>query len=301
MEYAKRRKRRRRNSSGAGRAIGALIMIGAIIYLFTASAAGKWLAEEVMAPAFSALAELPVFNSSSLDELEQESSGSANPLSVSLNSGLTSVNENIELPAMSCFALQMGAFSSDENAASLSGSLQKQGGGGYVYNDNGMYRVLASGYSTEAEAKDVKTQLKNAGTDCTVYDLSAPAVTFSITAGKDDMQNIRDGFHALYEAQAALCSACIQFDEDSMSPSEGAALVDSIRAQLTSDCDVLYKYADSAPVVASIVECCNSCISVLSNLSAEKQASSVDFSAAMKHALLDISASYSSMLQNIGV
>ena len=96
MEYARRRKRKRRNSSGAGRALGALVMVGLIIYLFTASAAGKWLAEEVMAPAFSALSELPVFNADGLDKLEQESTANEESLEVSLNGGISSVSENVE-------------------------------------------------------------------------------------------------------------------------------------------------------------------------------------------------------------
>ncbi len=300
MEYARRRKRRRKGSSGTGRAIGAMIMIGAIIYLFTASAAGKWLAEEVMAPAFSALAELPLFSSGSLDKLEQENSGSEASLAVSLNGGIASAKENVELPAISCFALQMGVFSSSENAASLSASIQERGGGGYVYSDGDMYRVLASGYSSEAEAREVKKQLTDQGADCAVYDLSAPGVAFSITAGKDDILSIKDSFRALYDAQAALCAACIQFDEESMSPAEGTSLVREIGSRLTASCDTLYKYADFSPALAALADCCKSCSAALSALSEGTYGSSVAFSAAMKHTLLDISADYSSMLQSIG-
>lgn len=300
MEYARRRKRRRKNSSGAGKALGALIMVGLIIYLFTASAAGKWLAEEVMAPAFSALSELPVFSSDGLDKLEQENSEAEASLAVSLNDGLTSVNENVELPAISCFALQMGAFSSEENASALSASLKERGAGGYVYNDGSMYRVLASGYSTEAEARAVKERLISEGSDCTVYDISAPAVTFSITAGKNEIQSIRESFYALYDAQTALCAACIEFDENSMSPSEGAALVSEIQSELTSSCSSLYQYADSSPALSDLAECCDSCIASLSSLTQGSYASSTDFSSAMKHSLLELSDAYSSMLHSIG-
>ena len=180
MEYARRRKRRRRNSSDAGRALGALVMVGLIIYLFTASAAGKWLAEEVMAPAFSALSELPVFNSDSLDKLEQESTANEESLEVSLNGGISSVSENVELPAISCFALQMGVFSSEENASALSDSLKERGAGGYVYDDEGMYRVLASGYGTETEARTVKDRLISEGSDCAVYGIGNSLFPFRV-------------------------------------------------------------------------------------------------------------------------
>ncbi len=300
MEYARRRKRKRKNSPGPGRALGALIMVGLIIYLFTASAAGKWLAEEVMAPAFGALSELPVFNSDSMDRLEQESSASEESLEVSLSGGISSVSENVELPAISCFALQMGAFSSEENASSLSASLKERGAGGYVYDDGSMYRVLASGYNSEAEARSVKERLISEGSDCTVYDISAPAVTFSITAGKDDIQSIKDAFCALYDAQTALCAACIEFDENSMSPSEGAALVKDIQAELSSSCESLYKYAESSSAMSVLADCCDSCIASLTSLADGNYAASPEFSSAMKHSLLEISDSYASMLKSIG-
>ena len=300
MEYARRRKRNRRKSSGAGRALGALIMIGLVIYLFTASAAGKWLAEEVMGPAFSALSELPMFSSDSMDNLEQEISSGDDSVAVSLGGGPTSVNQNIELPAISCFALQMGAFSSEENAKSLSDSLKAWGAGGYVYDDGDMYRVLASGYGTEAEARAVKERLVSEGSDCTVYDLSSPGVTFSITAGKSDMDGLKDGFYALYDAQTALCAACIEFDEKAMSPSEGAAMVKEIQSELTSSCKSLYQYADTSPALSAISKCCDSCAVSLSALTEGSYPSSADFSAAMKHALLELSDAYASMLRDIG-
>ena len=300
MEYARRRKRRRRNSSGAGKALGALVMVGLIIYLFTASAAGKWLAEEVMAPAFSALSELPVFNTDGLDRLEQESSANEESLEVSLNGGISSVNEKVELPAISCFALQMGVFSSEENASALSASLKERGAGGYVYDDQGMYRVLASGYGTETEARTVKERLISEGSDCAVYDISAPAVTFSITAGKDEIQNIKQSFYALNDAQTALCAACIEFDEKSMSPSEGAALVKEIQAKLSSACQELYKYQDASPALSALVQCCDKCTASLSALTETGYTDTTEFSSAMKHSMLEISDAYASMLRSIG-
>lgn len=300
MEYARRRKRKRKHSSGTGKALGALLMVGLIIYLFTASAAGKWLAEEVMAPAFSALAELPLFSSDGLSRLEQENAPSDDSLAVSLNGGLSAVNENVQLPAISCFALQMGAFSSEENASALSAELKSRGAGGYIYHDEGMYRVLASGYGTEAEARAVKERLVNEGTDCTVYDISASPLTFSITAGKDDIQSIKQSFNALSAAQTALCSACIEFDESGMSPTEGAVMVNAIHTELSLACGNLDKYAEASPAIASLAECCNKCIASLNSLAAGDYSSSKEFSSAMKYTLLELSDAYSSMLENLG-
>ena len=89
MEFARRRRRRRRNGI---RTMTVLLMLGLAVYLITASAAGKWLSEKVMAPAFSALSELPLFTGGGLDSLENEASEpSGDALSVSLSSGGSSL------------------------------------------------------------------------------------------------------------------------------------------------------------------------------------------------------------------
>ncbi|NCB31788.1 MAG: SPOR domain-containing protein, partial [Clostridia bacterium] len=171
MEYGRRRRRKAYRtsksrmgsdaSSGAGRAMIVLLMIAAIVYLVSASAAGTWLAEHVMAPAFEALAsytgkEAPI-EDTPVEDVQQ----------VSLSTDGSSVSANIALPALDCYALQMGVFSSQDNAEKQAQALQGQGAGGYVLQDGDRYRVLAAGYAQEAEAKEVKDRLVNEGMDCT--------------------------------------------------------------------------------------------------------------------------------------
>ena len=158
MEFARRRRRRRRNGI---RTMTVLLMLGLAVYLITASAAGKWLSEKVMAPAFSALSELPLFTGGGLDSLENEASEpSGDALSVSLSSDSSSFTSTLDVPSISCFALQMGVFSSKDNADKLSEEMRSKGAGGYVYSDGSVYRVLASCYQSESEARTVKERLR---------------------------------------------------------------------------------------------------------------------------------------------
>ena len=290
MEFARRRRRRRRNGI---RTMTVLLMLGLAVYLITASAAGKWLSEKVMAPAFSALSELPLFTGGGLDSLENEASEpSGDALSVSLSSDSSSFTSTLDVPSISCFALQMGVFSSKDNADKLSEEMRSKGAGGYVYSDGSVYRVLASCYQSESEARTVKERLISEGTDCAIYAMATPTVTFSITANQQQTEQLKEGFTALYQAQNALCEACIDFDSKSMTVSEGAALIKSIQ-------DELFAYRDASPAIDSLVQCCDKCLNSLSLLAGNGDASAAAFSSEMKYALLELSSSYSDMLKSM--
>lgn len=293
MEFAKRRKRRRRDP-GMGKFMIALMVAGTAVYIITASAAGTWLAEKVMAPAFTALSELPFF-SSSLNELAKEQQTDRdNALSVSISSNRTAVETQVDLPAISCFALQMGAFSSEENANTLAQSIQERGGGGYVYNDGSIYRVLATGYSSESEAKTVKDRLISEGSDCTVYTIASPSVTFNITAEEAEAQSISRGFSALCSAQAALASACIDYD-NGMSHEEGAKVVSDIANELSSASAPLSQFRESSAAIGKVYDCCEKCVSLLSAAAIPSE----DLSSSMKYSLLQISHEYNQLLNSI--
>lgn len=297
MEFARRRRRRRRNGI---RTMTVLLMLGLAVYLITASAAGKWLSEKVMAPAFSALSELPLFSGGGLDSLEDEASEpSGDALSVSLSSDGGSVASTLDVPSISCFALQMGVFSSKDNADKLSEEMRGRGAGGYVYSDGSVYRVLASCYRSESEARTVKERLISEGTDCAIYAITAPAVTFGITADRQQTEQLREGFTALSQAQEALCGACIDFDSKGMTVSEGAALIRAIRDELSASCSPLLACRDASPAIESLAQCCEKCMSSLSLLAGNEDASTAAFSSGMKYALLELSSSYSDMLKSM--
>ena len=200
MEFSRRRRRRpaRRSSqpgsSGAGKAVMAMLMLAGIVYLVSASAAGTWLAEKVMAPAFEALASL------GREQEDLTAPETEDVQQVSLSTAPSSRSEDIALPALTCYTLQMGVFSSAENAQKQSDTLKSQGAGGYVLQDGDRYRVLAAGYALESEAKEVKDRLVSEGMDCTVYAIEAPGATFRVSGEEGQLAQVESGFSALYQA-----------------------------------------------------------------------------------------------------
>ncbi|MDR0840248.1 MAG: SPOR domain-containing protein [Christensenellaceae bacterium] len=305
MEFSRRRKRgagqRGRTSSstgrgrqsaaagqggGAGRAVVALLMVGAIVYLVSASAVGTWLAEHVMAPAFDALAaytgKQPGSEASPPEEARQ----------VSLSTDKSSVSANISLPAIACYTLQMGVYSSADNAGKQAKDLQAQGAGGYILEDGGRYRVLAAGYADEASAKDVKSRLVSEGIDCTVYQLSAPGATFRVSAEQEQLRDVERGFGALYAAQSALMQAALAFDRDAQTVAQGQQAAADILAQLRGDIEVLAPYTDASAAITSIAQCGDTFIDALTKLTGSAAADTAAFAAELKHTQLSLTHAY---------
>ncbi len=279
--------RRRRKRSGV-RAIATLILLSAGVYLITVSPAGRWLSEKVMAPAFSALAELPAGDWFSSPE---SSVPDGDVLSVSLSSN-NAVTSRLDVPAISCFALQLGAFSSMDNAEALSDELKAVGDAGYVYSDGGVYRVLTCCYETEPEARTAKEQLKSGGTDCAVYEFTAPSVALSVTASAEQAEQLSSCFSALSAARSSLCSASAGLENGSMTESQGAALLRSALEELSATCTPLETYRESAPAIGSLLSCCDKYKAALSSLSA-----SASLRPEINSTLIELSALYSDMLK----
>ena len=314
MEY--RRKRRtssRRRSSGrtaarrgstppseAGRAIVSLLMVGAIVYLISASAAGTWIAEHIMAPMISAF-------SNRHDEAEngaQTVNGTETPdaglsASVDLSAGTSpknTVSAQVSLPALDCFMLQMGVYSSKSNAEAQAEALQAQGAGGYILEDSSTgetrYRVMASGYDSAESAKSVKTRLVEDGIDCTVYELSTAAASFRVTASEEHIPQIEAGFSALEKAQSALSAAVIDFDKNSMSIDEGKTLALTILSALESDMGGLLSFDGTDATLSKLLDAYRDAKAALQALSGGAYESIVAFSAQLKHTLLYVTHRY---------
>lgn len=308
MEFGRRRRRRSfrtgggrqtraggaGGSAGAGRAVIALLMIAAIVYLVSASAAGTWLAERVMAPAFEALSayvgkKAPAEAEPAEDGVQQ----------VSLSTDKNSTSANIALPALDCYALQMGVFSSEENAKKHAEAIKAQGAGGFVMADGERYRVLAAGYAGQAEAKEVKERLVNEGMDCTVHQISAPGATFKVSAQQSQIDEVESGFSALRNAQAALTETAIAFDRDSQSVADGQSAVRGVQAALTEGMAGLAAYADSAPAIARLVACRDRFTSELTSLAQSTAASQTAFSSELKYTQLSLTKAYADMVNDL--
>ena len=299
MEF-RRRTRRRRSASGDGggtaKAIIVLLVVAAVVYLISASAAGTWIAQQVLAPAFTAFDD---FLQGAAAAKTPEAANTASPQASSIVSADTVTGE-IQLPAMECFALQMGVYSNEANADAQATALQHRGAGGYVMEDGGRYRVLAAAYSAEESLKQVREQLTAEGLESAVYVFPAPDSTLRVTASQAQLDGIAAGFSALDALQRDMASASLTFDQQQQSVQTGrdtaAALLTRLRDASTAF--LAAASADNA-VLQATKDCFDAYDEALSVLAEYKTESFVDFSSKMKYTHICMAHAYARLAQQV--
>lgn len=311
MEYRQRRKSRShqgrarsrsKRTGGAGSFIVSLILIAGLVYVAVTSSIGEWVAREVMAPLFTAVSNIGSLNRAATDA---DTNVSTDNDSIDLSSGKTvsTKSANAQFAALNCYMLQMGVFSSSDNAQKEADRLRSLGAAGYIVTDDSSgetrYRVMASGYADEQSAKSVKERLYSEGIDTAVYLISSPEASFKITADDDSIDNACAAFSSFYNAVDGLSSAAIRFDKESMSISGGKQLCTDILNSLDEKLSTLSTYSNEGSMLGEILSAYSDCKAQLSNLCETEYESTVDFSAALKYTHLYVASRYATMVRRL--
>lgn len=302
MEYARRRNRRRRrrsgDDSGAGRAIVALLMVGAIVYLAAASSVGEWIAQKVIAPVIEAFSGEKKPAESIDTDPPEDTSGTAE---VNLSTEKNSVTAEVTLPAVTCYMLQMGVFSTDSNAQAQAALLKTMGGGGYVLQDGDRYRVLAAGYTTQESAQEVRDRLKAEGVDCVVYPFTTASALIRLTAPEERFASMKEGFQALADAQKELSTTAMKFDAATGSVEEGKTACANIASSLSAGMEALSGYADAgSPVLDKLLACYGTFKAELAAVAVSDAQTLVAFSAQIKYTQLYLTHEYFKLMEAFG-
>lgn len=301
MEYRRRKSSRRRSrasgsgvSNGMAKAIVALIIIAAIVYIVSASKLGTWFAQSVIAPAFSAFDKFILGQDNTADEATLDLTQSSG------TSGEKSVTGEVEVPAVECFALQMGVYSDENNAQSEANSLKARGAGGYVMEDDGRYRVLAAVYSAKESLTAVREQLQAEGFESATYTFMAPNSVLRVTATQEQIDGLVAGFNALTELIEEMGEAAISFDQNNLSAAQGREMVKEILADFKEDSAPFLKVAEqNNPIISAAKTCYNTCEGALSELANYNTESTVDFSSKIKYTHISIVHAYAKLAEQV--
>jgi hypothetical protein len=129
--------------------------------------------------------------------------------------------------------IQMASFTSREAAQTEAGIIAARGGAGYIYEDNGRFRVLAALYRTEADAKQVRDNLRTAqGIDSYIYIRNDAPLTLTITATPQRQRELEDAFAAYCDTIDALMSLAERIDRSQLTPDEVPAQTQALAVKL---------------------------------------------------------------------
>lgn len=307
MEYARSRRKRRvgrgrhnRGGGELGRAILALLMIAAIVYLVSASTAGTWIAKNVVVPVFSMIDDFKSIKENAPAESEAKDADAGADMQVSLNDTSQAVEMEVTLPSLTCYALQMGVYSSAANAQAQSLTLQGSGAGGYIMQDGDRYRVFSAGFSDQAQAASAKAQYVGQGVDCTVYTFATNEATYRVNALKEQQASIVAGFSSIANAQSALCNLSSQYDASTVDWQSGVEKLRQIGETLKSDISFLSNYEGDKNALTDLLSCYKDCLSAIENAANANAQSAAAFAANIKYAQLYVTDQYAQLMASLG-
>ncbi len=271
----------------------------AVVYILGVSRLGGWLAETFVAPVFRIAGdadESGVAKAAGGADSRQEGAGvSAAEAAASLPT------ESLTVPAFSLYALQMGIFSSEDNAKAQAAQLRELGAGGYVMTDSGRYRVLAAGYADAESLKKVRSQLAGEGLESASYTVTLAEGAWRVTASAEALRAYQAAVTHLGGLAEELTALALAFDKEEQSVPDGLRALALLEGELKRR-QSAYSQAvtETDAQSAAISDCFAGAVAELSLLAEMDESDRPDFSAALKHAQLRIALSVAALFQTLG-
>lgn len=276
MEY--RRKRRvstHITRQGQSQIYSAYIMIFivffGVVYLFSASKAGTWVAENWIAPVLRS-------GKKAETSIVSKPEPSAEPVTVVMDT----ISQELVLPEKRAYALQIGVYADQNNALKQSEALSKIGAAGYVLTDGDRYRVLASAYEDEESAKKVSGQLLAEGIESKTHTLIRTKRTLKATGTSAQLTQAQKALNAVDPMLASLYEAFLDFDKNKASVSDGLVAITAIRSTVAEQVNALTAISAQSGALDGLISYYNGVLAALDAQLAKSDASVVEFSSGLK-------------------
>jgi hypothetical protein len=218
----------------AGAVLVVVTVLG-LVYILSAGVAGKWMADNVIAPIFE------VFSGGTQTSSPQATQNQS--------------QQEVVWKEFTLYCLQMGVFESEDNARTLADSLKNQGAAGYMLSVDGKVRVLLSAYTSEGDAKEVRDRLIAEGMDCTVYTLTCNKLELTITADQTRLPQIQPIFDRFASAMAKCSELAFALDASEVTQDEALIEVKALEEKMKQDAKSIEDsgYARSNTVVSAML------------------------------------------------
>lgn len=269
MRYNRSRKKQNRG----GMALLSLVVLGVCVYALLASSAGKWVADNVLAPVFNTNKQ------ENTDTPKTEAKG-----------------HSLNLDGFTAYTMQMGAFSEEKNAKASAQEIMTRGGAGYVFND-GSYRVLASAYTSEQDANTVKDQLKSqSNIDASVYTITVPKVDLTITSDDKNYDTLNAAFTSYLAAKDKVGELSLKLDKGEMNKDQALGELTTMKDELQKHYQAIEKLSEKNENFKSFKELYKSTVEHMSSI---KDSDETLLSANLKNLYLHMICSYANYVKNI--
>jgi len=272
-----------------------VLLLGAGVYIFCATAAGNWVANNVVTPVFSYLE-----NGAKQTGINDLPDASNNPAAASAAPSTgAKVTQSVAAEGKIYWLLQYGIFDSAQNAEVAAADLKLRGGAGYIYKDGERSRVILAAYGSESDAKQVRDALeKNEGISTYAFGVKMEGLNFSITAGDSQTQALKDGIALPEYAADTLMAISVKFDKgQGIGPD-----IKAIKEKCTSVRDGLngaIKQDEKNEDIVRLKEFTGQLCEIINKLPDTAAAGNVEISSQLKYTVIWVALNYSDLMKEL--
>jgi hypothetical protein len=211
------------------------------------------------------------------------------------------IKDTLKANALSMYAIQMGAFTDGSNAEVFAQELRAKGGAGYVLND-GFHRVLAIGFQTEEDARQVKEELKASGTESHVYRIASTGVDMTITATEANVNAIRAAYELWEDKYVSLENIIKELDSGTISSLEAYDRIEGIQAAIEekrNELEALNAKQKNNTILAGLVSLYDGGVNSLNEILSQNSSDKVAISSKIKYTYIDMLMRYKDYMDQI--
>ena len=156
------------------------------------------------------------------------------PIPLDENFDETMTEVEIDLPSSMWYALQLGAFESEESAKEMAVQFARRGASGYVWPD-GRYRALAAVYPSKEDAQQVRQQLETQhGIDTYLYQIDLPSVRIRMKGMRGQLEILQAAFLHVDDLIRQLQDISMSIDRRELNTDEAIDSLKGLDTQLTT-------------------------------------------------------------------
>ena len=158
----------------------------------------------------------------------------ATPSPIPLDAAFDETRETreITLNGSVWYALQLGAFETEEAAGQLAEQFQRRGAAGYLWPEE-RFRVLAAVYPEKEDAQAVRQQLRDQhDVDSYLFEISIPSVSLRMTGMRGQIDILEAAFLHAEELIRQMERISETLDRQEITPAEAVTELSTLREQV---------------------------------------------------------------------
>ncbi len=270
-----------------------LIAVIVVIIWFAASpSAENFFSEKIIAPLFGRdNTEEPIEATATIKPQQTDAAAANQPSSSAVR---------LEFQPFIMYGVQLGAFSVRENATAVANIINNMGAAGYVHEDEGLYRVLATVFYEEQDARDVVDNIKAVmQMDACLKLITIDGLTLDITADGEQVEAVQNAHNVWLNTSKAIARIDREFDSIKLTRGEFTNALNELVNDLESVRLNLEQYDTISPIITSLS---NNLKKYENNISSLASSSKTDkeISSEIKYLLIDMVIGFGDYAKSVG-